>query len=119
MLFQSRAQAGAKLAQELLALDLRDPFVLAIPRGGLPVGGSVSRTLGCPLDVIPLVKIPIPWSPDANYGTAAPDGSMALNTPLINRLELSRPEIGSPPGRQCTRRSAGSCCTARRRFSLP
>ncbi|OGW45192.1 MAG: hypothetical protein A2078_06385 [Nitrospirae bacterium GWC2_57_9] len=93
MLFQSRAQAGAKLAQELLALDLRDPFVLAIPRGGLPVGGSVSRTLGCPLDVIPLVKIPIPWSPDANYGTAAPDGSMALNTPLINRLELSRPEI--------------------------
>ncbi len=93
MIFQSRVQAGEKLAQELLSLELRNPFVLAIPRGGVPVGRSVAKVLACPLDVIPMIKVPIPWSPDASYGTVASDGTLALNLPLIHRLELSEREI--------------------------
>jgi predicted phosphoribosyltransferase len=93
LIFQSRIQAGEKLAAELLSLDLRNPVVLAVPRGGVPVAGSVAKVLNCPLDVIPLIKIPIPWSPEASYGAAASDGTLALNLPLMHRFELSEREV--------------------------
>ncbi len=93
MIFQNRVQAGEKLARELTTLGLRDPFVLAVPRGGVPIGSVVAKALACPFDVIPLVRIPIPWSPEASYGTVAVDGTLALNMPLVRRLELSEREI--------------------------
>lgn len=93
MLFQNRAHAGEKLAKELKLLQLHDPIVLAIPRGGVPVGGAIAKALRCAFDVIPLMKIPIPWSPEASYGVVAMDGTLALNVPLVNRLELSEREL--------------------------
>ncbi len=93
MIFQDRTQAGKKLAQELKSLGLIDPLVLALPRGGVPVGRAVSNVLVCTLDVIPLMKIPIPWSPEASYGVVAMDGTLALNMPLVHRLELSEREL--------------------------
>ncbi len=93
MIFQDRREAGDKLAQRLRTLALRNPFVLALPRGGVAVGSPVAGILACPLDVIPLMKIPIPWSPEASYGVVTMDGTTALNRPLINRLELSDREL--------------------------
>ena len=93
MIFQDRTQAGVKLAQELKDLPLIDPIVLALPRGGVPVGSAVAKALSCPLDVIPLMKIPIPWSPEASYGVVAMDGTSVLNKPLVNRLDLSEREL--------------------------
>ncbi len=93
MLFLNRTRAGLRLGQELKSLQLADPIVLAIPRGGVPVGAAAARELACPFDVIPLVKIPIPWTPEASYGAVAPDGAMALNLPLVHRLEVSLPEL--------------------------
>src|SRR5574341_2484660 len=52
MLFLNRTQAGEKLAQELRGLDLAGPIVLAIPRGGAPVGSAAAKALGCPFDII-------------------------------------------------------------------
>jgi predicted phosphoribosyltransferase len=34
--------------------------------------------------VIPLIKVPIPWNPEASYGAIAGDRTMALNTPLTH-----------------------------------
>ncbi len=93
MIFQDRRQAGEKLAQELKALALPDPLVLALPRGGVAVASAVAKALACPIDVIPLMKIPIPWSPEASYGVVTMDGTMVLNRPLVNRLELSEREL--------------------------
>jgi predicted phosphoribosyltransferase len=93
MIFQNRTQAGEKLAQELKAWGLADPIVLALPRGGVPVGAAVAKALACAFDVIPLIKIPIPWSPEASYGVVVMDGTLVLNKPLIHRLELSEREI--------------------------
>jgi predicted phosphoribosyltransferase len=98
MIFQDRAQAGEKLAQELKSLTLVKPIVLALPRGGVPVGSIVAKVLACPFDVIPLMKIPIPWSPEASYGVVAMDGTMALNKSLVNRLELSDRELEMATG---------------------
>ena len=93
MLFQNRTEAGEKLAQELVKLAPVDPLVLALPRGGVPVGIAVARVLHCPCDVLPLMKIPIPWNPEASYGVVVLDGTVVLNKPLVNRLELSGPEL--------------------------
>lgn len=93
MIFQNRIQAGEKLAQALKTLSLADPIVLALPRGGVPVGAAIAKSLTCALDVIPLIKIPIPWSPDESYGVVVMDGTFALNKPLMRRLELSAREI--------------------------
>jgi putative phosphoribosyl transferase len=93
MIFKDRTQAGEKLAQALKDLALGDPIVLALPRGGVPVGKAVAHVLHCALDVIPLMKIPIPWNLEASYGVVAMDGTIALNSPLVNRLELSDREL--------------------------
>lgn len=47
--FENRSQAGSLLAERLRAMQLTDAFVLAIPRGGVPVGYEIARTLKLPL----------------------------------------------------------------------
>jgi predicted phosphoribosyltransferase len=86
MIFHNRSQAVEELAQELMRLKLRDPFVLAIPRGGVPVGSVVAKALGCAFHVIPLIKVPISRNPEASYGAIATDGTIALNMPLIHPI---------------------------------
>lgn len=93
MIFLDRKQAGEKLAGELRPLGLKNAFVLAIPRDGVAVGSAVAKGLGCPFDIIPLMKIPIPWNPEASYGVVAMDGTIVWNRPLMNRLELSEREL--------------------------
>lgn len=91
--FQDRIQGGEKLAREILARRPARPVVLAIPRGGAPVGRALARALACPFDIIPLIKIPIPWAPEASYGAVASDGTSAINEPLLHRFELSEKEL--------------------------
>ncbi len=93
MFFQDRKQAGEKLAQELSALNLTNAVVLAIPREGVAVASPVAKALACPFDVIPMMKIPIPWSREASYGVVAMDGTKVWNRPLMNRLDLSEREL--------------------------
>jgi putative phosphoribosyl transferase len=93
MIFQNRKQAGENLAQELLTLNLTHAVVLAIPREGVAVASPIAKALVCPFDVIPLMKIPIPWSHEASYGVVALDGTKVCNRPLMNRLELSEREL--------------------------
>lgn len=59
---QDRRQAGQLLGQRLLALQLPPPVVvLALPRGGVPVGAEVARALHAPLDLLLVRKIGAPW----------------------------------------------------------
>ncbi len=51
---------GARLA----ALHLANPVVLALPRGGVPVGLEVARALDAPLDLLLVRKIGVPWQPE-------------------------------------------------------
>jgi putative phosphoribosyl transferase len=62
--FPDRSAAGRALAQELAALGLPKPVVLALPRGGVPVGAEIARTLGAPLDLLLVRKIGVPWQPE-------------------------------------------------------
>ena len=72
-LFDDRADAGARLAEEVARLDLIDPVVLALPRGGVPVGLAVARKLSAPLDLILVRKIGVPGHEELAAG-AVVDG---------------------------------------------
>jgi len=62
--FASREQAGKELAQLLSGESFERPVVLALPRGGVPVGLEIARTLRAPLDLVMVRKIGVPDQPE-------------------------------------------------------
>ncbi|MGK5077928.1 phosphoribosyltransferase [Janthinobacterium sp. HLX7-2] len=91
-LFKNRFQAGNMLARRL-ADYVRHPdvIVLALPRGGVPLGYMVARALAAPLDVILVRKLGLPGQPEYAIGAVAGKGSYLLQT---EELKL----IGIPMG---------------------
>jgi len=71
MRFSDRQDAGRRLARELLRFKDQHPVVLALPRGGVPVGFEVAMKLGCPLDVMLVRKIGHPDAPELAIGAIA------------------------------------------------
>lgn len=67
--FVDRREAGRMLGHKLAQLALDNPVVLALPRGGVPVGFEVAKALGCPLDILLVRKIGAPGH--AEYGIGA------------------------------------------------
>lgn len=74
LVFADRRDAGRRLAAELLPRKYADPLVLALPRGGVPVGFEVAQALGAPLDVVLVRKIGAPGQPELGLG-AVVDGA--------------------------------------------
>jgi len=71
MSFRDRREAGQRLATELLRFKSRHPVVLALPRGGVPVGFEIAEKLEAPLDVVLVRKIGHPMSPELAIGAIA------------------------------------------------
>lgn len=67
-MFSTRRAAGQELGTELALLGLKEPVVLALPRGGVPVGYEVARALGAPLDVLVVRKVGAPGQPELAMG---------------------------------------------------
>ena len=63
-LFADRFDAGRRLAEPVSALKLRNPLVLALPRGGVPVAIEVAKALNSSLDLLLVRKIGVPWQPE-------------------------------------------------------
>lgn len=84
-MFQDRIEAGHRLATAVAELGVEVDIVLAIPRGGLPVGRVVADRLAVPLDVVAARKIGAPGNPELALGAVASDGTVWLNHPLIAR----------------------------------
>lgn len=67
-LFRDRREAGQRLARRVASLGVKDPVVLGLPRGGVPVAAEVARQLQAPLDVILVRKLGVPYQPEARAG---------------------------------------------------
>ena len=85
-MFRDRIDAGERLADVLADHGVDPDVVLAIPRGGLPVGRAVADRLGVPLDVVAARKIGAPNNPELAIGAVASDGTTWLNERLIAEL---------------------------------
>jgi putative phosphoribosyl transferase len=101
MLFQNRTEAGRVLAQSLAAYaDREDVVVLALPRGGVPVGYEVAQALDAPLDVFLVRKLGVPGREELALGAVASGGIYVLNEDVIEALGISRETISEIAGQQ-------------------
>ena len=82
--FQERADAGRQLAEQLLEYGGRnDVIVLALPRGGVPVGFEVAHRLKVPLDVFVVRKLGMPGHEELAMGAIASGGVRVLNEDVL------------------------------------
>jgi putative phosphoribosyl transferase len=82
--FQDRADAGRQLAEQLLEHGGRDDvIVLALPRGGVPVGFEVAHRLKVPLDVFVVRKLGVPGHEELAMGAIASGGVRVLNEDVL------------------------------------
>lgn len=87
MYFRDRAEAGRFLATKLASLaGRRDVIVLALPRGGVPVGYEVARILRVPLDVFVVRKLGVPGQKELAMGAIASGGIRVLNPGIVAAL---------------------------------
>ena len=94
--FRDRAEAGRLLGAELASRNLpQDSIVLALPRGGVPVGFEVARALAAPLDVVVVRKLGVPWQPELAMGAIASGGVRILDERLILQEGIPSEEIES------------------------
>jgi putative phosphoribosyl transferase len=86
-MFADRAEAGRLLAARLQDLQLENPVVYALPRGGVPLGAEVARALSAPLDVVFARKIGAPDQPELAVGAVA---GVAAAPEIVVYAELAR-----------------------------
>ncbi|HEX5975220.1 MAG TPA: phosphoribosyltransferase, partial [Rubrobacteraceae bacterium] len=86
--FEDREDAGRRLAERLTRYRDERPVVFALPRGGVPVGYEISRSLGAPLDVFVSRKLGAPGQPEFGIGAVAPGGVRVLNGNVVERLGI-------------------------------
>jgi putative phosphoribosyl transferase len=92
--FRDRVHAGRVLAQQLKHYaDRPDVLVLALPRGGVPVGFEVSTALHVPLDVFLVRKLGVPGHEELAMGAIASGGVRVLNDDVIGSLNLHQNAI--------------------------
>ncbi|CAL9636506.1 phosphoribosyltransferase [Streptomyces sp. enrichment culture] len=98
MRFRSRREAGQELAVRLLEWassgDLANVTVLALPRGGVPVGAEIARVMAVPLDVLVVGRIAAPGAPEVGIGAVAGDDPPVFDRTGLRALDLSEHELG-------------------------
>jgi putative phosphoribosyl transferase len=93
--FQNRFDAGKALAREIAARDYVDPVILALPRGGVPVGIELVRELKAPMDLVMVRKIGVPGQPEV-AAAAVVDGEdpqIVVNEGIVEKIGLSDHDI--------------------------
>jgi putative phosphoribosyl transferase len=99
--FRNRAEAGRFLADRLKPpVADQNAIVLALPRGGVPVGFEVARVLHADLDVFLVRKLGVPGQEELAMGAIASGGVRVLNDTLIRQLLISQATIDQVTARE-------------------
>jgi putative phosphoribosyl transferase len=94
--FRDRHEAGRHLATALMSYAGRDDvLVLALPRGGVPVGYEVARALGAPLDIMQVRKLGVPGHEELAMGAIASGGIRILSEDVVQTLGITDRAIAS------------------------
>jgi putative phosphoribosyl transferase len=101
MRFRDRADGGRQLAHLLAEYaDREDVLVLALPRGGVPVGFEIARSLHAPLDVFLVRKLGVPGHDELAMGAIASGGVRVLSHDIITQLGISTAQIDAVTERE-------------------
>ena len=101
MRFRDRMEAGQMLAERLAKYANRtDVLVLALPRGGVPVGYEVAQALNAPLDVFVVRKLGVPGHEELAMGAIASSGVRVLNGSVVEGLRIPDDVIDAVAGQE-------------------
>jgi putative phosphoribosyl transferase len=94
-MFRDRKDAGVKLGVELSRLQLHQPIVLALPRGGVPVAVEVAKALGAPLDLLIVRKVGAPGNPELAVAAIVDGdpGEVVLNREIVETYALDEGQL--------------------------
>lgn len=99
--FSSRQEAGKLLADALSAYKGRkDVLVLALPRGGVPVGVEIAKALDLPMDLMLVRKLGVPGQEELAMGALAANDVRFLNEDLIRQIGISEDELEAAIARE-------------------
>lgn len=92
--FANRTEAGQHLAKRLLHYANRvDVIVLALPRGGVPVGFEIAQILHVPLDICLVRKLGAPHNKELAMGAIAVGGVKVINQDIVDRFNISQKHL--------------------------
>jgi putative phosphoribosyl transferase len=92
--FKNRSEAGRLLGERLNQhANRKDVMILALPRGGVPVGFEVAQRLHAPLDVFVVRKLGLPGHPELAMGAIASGGIRVLNDVVVYELDIPKSVI--------------------------
>lgn len=101
MQFRNRVEAGQLLAKRLMKYaDRPEALVLALPRGGVPVGYEVAKALNAPLDVFVVRKLGVPGHEELAMGAIASGGVRILNATVVEELRIPEDVIDAVAARE-------------------
>jgi putative phosphoribosyl transferase len=98
--YQDRRDAGEVLANELTSYRGQDLVVLALARGGVPVGRRVAHSLCAPLDVFLVRKLGVPQWEELAMGALASGGGVVINDNLVRSLGIGDEAIRAAIARE-------------------
>ena len=100
MVFRDREQAGQLLSGKLEPYRARNPVVLGLARGGVPVALEVARSLGADLDLIVARKIGAPGFAEYAIGAIAEGGGVFVRREALPEVGLGDEEVAVLAGRE-------------------
>jgi putative phosphoribosyl transferase len=92
--YRNRTEAGRRLAGKLREYARRpDVVILALPRGGVPVGYEVARALNAPLDVFIVRKLGLPSHPELAIGAIASGGIRVIDRQAMSHFGVTDEDL--------------------------
>jgi putative phosphoribosyl transferase len=100
-MFDDRKDAGARLAKALRDYAGRtDVIVLALPRGGVPVGYEVANALHVPFDILIVRKVGTPGNPELAMGALASGGALYVNRQIVSAARVANEQLAEAVTRE-------------------
>ncbi len=93
MNFKNRSDAGTQLASRLESYTFRNPIIIALPNGGVPVSEQVSRVMHIPLDVLVVRRITFPNQPELALGAVSEGGLILFNQELMTTMKITEDSL--------------------------